>query len=123
MNIETKYNIGDTVYYPDYGKVYKGRIVSIEISYITTEDNSRSKREIKYGVYPLEINTYVISTTRNEEGLYTNREDVVKLLAERKTGEIGMRRSDLDVLILFKEKLDEYITNHPRYKKENLKSN
>lgn len=113
MKIETKYNIGDIVYYPEYNKVKQGKIITVDIKFRSTEDkNLKNCREINYGVLGTDMLDR-IPTMRNEYGLYTNREDAVKLLVDQKMREIPYY--NFDVLTAFQKTLDDYIKKHPKY--------
>lgn len=71
--IETKYNVGDIVYYMWSNKIYMFKIISYRI------DSVPESTRISYSLERRDFSGCVY-TTANETECYSSREDVIKSL-------------------------------------------
>lgn len=107
MKKETKFDVGDIVYYCESGKVKTGKIVACEINYrYSTDPKISNKDEVRYAM--LDLNTHSSNIVyNNENGLYQTEKDAVDRIVTQITEEIS--ECDRNVLIALKEKLEERV--------------
>lgn len=82
MEIKTKYNIGDKVYFIHGNKITCNKIISIDISIYDRKNNGIPKIEytIDFGFRTGKISDTL--TIRPEEELYSTKEELIKSIVE-----------------------------------------
>ena len=100
MKIETKFNIGDTVYYNHMHKIIKAKIVESTIvkngkecyiSYYLEENKNGKKRYV----------------TSKEEDIFSNKKDALKSIICSTIKLFDTK--DKELLLTFKRELDNYL--------------
>lgn len=81
MEIKTKYNIGEKVFYISGNKIVEGTIVSRQIilgegEYFGKSPNGSIKKEVEYCIHHHDIHL----TTMPEELLFPTKEELIKSL-------------------------------------------
>lgn len=106
MEIKTKFNIGDTVFYADHHKVQCGKIVAVEVLFRESSDPKimGNKLTINYTINPLDLTSS--RTVRSEDGLYTEKNPVLALIVDDAVTTIRGKRYSDDVLNLVKEAIN-----------------
>lgn len=106
INIKTKFNVGDEVYFIENNSVFRTTVQKIIISNLTIQDDVSVN--VIYVVRNTVMGTCLTkAVTRNETGLYSSVDEAIEVMANQYFNYVDHRNLSVKVIELIIKKLKE----------------